>query len=119
MKYRLTTLLLAVIFITLATITIAYNNPTGGNAINFERPTEIGISLGFSFCIFLPALILGVFKYKATRIISTVWQILFAVPALFLTLIVIFTTPIPLLVVVLILTTMVIIASAITTLCTE
>ncbi|GAA6821804.1 hypothetical protein HpBTM60_17870 [Helicobacter pylori] len=119
MKYRLTTLLLAVIFITLSIITIAYNNPTGGSAINFERPVEIWIALGFSICIFLPALLLGVFKYKATRIISTIWQILFAVPALFLTLIVIFTTPVPLLVVVLILTTMVIIASAITTLCAE
>ncbi|MDU9419033.1 hypothetical protein RCL10_11040 [Staphylococcus lloydii] len=38
MKYRLTTLLLAVIFITLSIITIAYNNPTGGSAINVEHP---------------------------------------------------------------------------------
>lgn len=117
MKYRLPMLFLAIVSISLSILTIASNNPSGGSGVAIDQPQDIWMIVGFTVGIFLPALILGIFNSTATRVISSIYQILFAIPAFILTLGIIFTTAVPILVFVLFLSTIVITASATTTLC--
>ena len=117
MKYRVPMLFLAIIFISLSILTIASNNPSGGSGVTVYQPQDIWMVVAFAVSIFLPALILGIFNSTATRVISSIYQVLFAIPAFILTLGIIFTTAVPILVFVLFLSTIVITASATTTLC--
>ncbi|MGO3048943.1 hypothetical protein CD110_08355 [Staphylococcus casei] len=118
MKYRISLLFASAILITLTLLLTAHYS-IGPHAISFNEPYELIINIAFTLLLFLPALILGVFKYTATGILSGIWQLCFAFIFIMGGLVLTFISPIILLLFMLFLTGIVLVISSIVSMTTR
>lgn len=57
-----------------AALLVAAKHPTGPNAVSYDKPIEMWLSLGMMIVLFFPPLILSIFNNLAVKIISAIYQ---------------------------------------------
>lgn len=60
----------------IAGLLLAAKRPTGPNAVSFDEPVGLWLSLGTLVTLFIPLFILSFFHHTAVTIISALYQIL-------------------------------------------
>lgn len=72
-------MVLFLLILAIAVILIAARHPTGPNTVSYDEPLGLWLSIGMAVILFLPGLILALFKNRTANIIFIVFQAIVAI----------------------------------------